>query len=67
MEESFLASYQTTWMKQQLEAMKKPEGQWEPRLEKMSAFGTAIRKDGKYAFEWPKSYEVNDWDLEKKI
>jgi len=54
-------------MKQQLEAMKKPEGQWEPRLEKMSAFGTAIRKDGKYAFEWPKSYEVNDWDLEKKI
>ena len=68
MEEQFLAQYQTMWMKQQL-ALNNPDivGQWEPRLEKMTAFGQAIRPDGKFAFEWPTEYQVSYWNLDRKI
>jgi len=53
-------------MKQQLSNNFAPAA-WEPRLEKMTAFGQSIRANGKYAFEWPNEHHISRMNLDKKL
>ena len=68
MENKFLQQYQETWMRQEMAAINpmQLDKKWRPLLERMPIFG---RKDseGSYNFEWPTQYQIEQWDLSRRI